>query len=76
MLSLPSLSPDLINKLHQLSTKYAAMGQDMTSYLEGLLQADYLTYWDYIHLETLLSLQSPRTAYPDELIFITLLCYR
>lgn len=47
------------------------MGQDMTSYLEGLLQADYLTYWDYIHLETLLSLQNPRTAYPDELIFIT-----
>ncbi|MBC8156512.1 MAG: tryptophan 2,3-dioxygenase, partial [Bacteroidetes bacterium] len=30
-----------------------------------------LTYWDYIHLDTLLSLQNPRTAYPDELIFIT-----
>jgi tryptophan 2,3-dioxygenase len=66
-----SLSPDLIEKLHQLSEKYAAMGQDMTSYLEGLLQADYLTYWDYVHLDTLLSLQNPRTAYPDELIFIT-----
>lgn len=47
------------------------MGQDMNSYLEGLLQTDYLTYWDYVHLETLLSLQNPRTAYPDELIFIT-----
>lgn len=68
---LTTLSPDLIDKLHQLSEKYAAMGQDMTSYLEGLLQADYLTYWDYVHLETLLSLQNPRTAYPDELIFIT-----
>lgn len=65
------LHPDLIDKLHQLSEKYAAMGQDMASYLDGLLQADYLTYWDYIHLETLLSLQNPRTAYPDELIFIT-----
>ena len=65
------ISAELIEKLHQLSEKYAAMGQDMTSYLEGLLQADYLTYWDYIHLETLLSLQNPRTAYPDELIFIT-----
>lgn len=62
---------DLAEKLQQLSQKYAAMGQDMASYLEGLLQADYLTYWDYIHLETLLSLQNPRTAYPDELIFIT-----
>ncbi|QJW92395.1 tryptophan 2,3-dioxygenase [Spirosoma taeanense] len=47
------------------------MGQDMASYLEGLLQADYLTYWDYVHLETLLSLQTPKTAYPDELVFIT-----
>lgn len=58
-------------KLNQLEQKFGAMGQDMTSYLEGLLQADYLTYWDYIHLETLLSLQNPKTAYPDELIFVT-----
>ncbi|WP_157580078.1 tryptophan 2,3-dioxygenase family protein [Rudanella lutea] len=73
-MSLPQdtqLHPELVEKLHQLSEKYAAMGQDMTSYLDGLLQADYLTYWDYVHLETLLSLQNPRTAYPDELIFIT-----
>ncbi|GAB4027761.1 tryptophan 2,3-dioxygenase family protein [Spirosoma gilvum] len=61
----------LTDKLAQLEQKFAAMGQDMTSYLEGLLQADYLTYWDYIHLETLLSLQNPKTAYPDELIFVT-----
>ncbi|MCX6214335.1 tryptophan 2,3-dioxygenase family protein [Spirosoma sp.] len=61
----------LTDKLNQLEQKFAAMGQDMTSYLEGLLQADYLTYWDYIHLETLLSLQNPKTAYPDELIFVT-----
>ena len=59
------------DKLVQLEQKFAAMGQDMTSYLDGLLQADYLTYWDYIHLETLLSLQNPKTAYPDELIFVT-----
>ena len=65
------LPSDLSDKLRQLAEKYAAMGQDVASHLEGLLQADYLTYWDYIHLETLLSLQNPRTAYPDELIFIT-----
>ena len=59
------------DKLIQLERKFATMGQDMASYLEGLLQADYLTYWDYIHLETLLSLQNPKTAYPDELIFVT-----
>lgn len=53
---------DLLEKLQQ---KYAAMGQDMPSYLDGLLYADYLTYWDYIHLDTLLSLQNPKTSFPD-----------
>lgn len=61
----------IADKLTQLEQKFAAMGQDMASYLEGLLQADYLTYWDYVHLDTLLSLQNPKTAYPDELIFVT-----
>ncbi len=60
----------LLQQLERLNTKYAAMGQDMTSYLEGLIETDYLTYWDYIHLDTLLSLQTPRTSYPDEKIFI------
>ncbi|MFN8691124.1 MAG: tryptophan 2,3-dioxygenase family protein, partial [Cyclobacteriaceae bacterium] len=58
---------DLLEKLQQ---KYAAMGQDMPSYLDGLLYADYLTYWDYIHLDTLLSLQNPKTSFPDEKVFI------
>ncbi len=58
-------------KLQALEEKYGAMGQDMLSYLDGLLHADYLTYWDYIELDTLLSLQKPRTSFPDEYIFIT-----
>ena len=66
-----TIPPELADKLQQLSQKYAATGQDLTAYLDGLLQSDYLTYWDYIHLETLLSLQNPRTTQPDELIFIT-----
>ncbi|WP_462248184.1 tryptophan 2,3-dioxygenase family protein [Ekhidna sp.] len=57
-------------QLTKLEEKYEAMGQDLSSYLDGLLYSDYLTYWDYIHLDTLLSLQSPRTAIPDEKIFI------
>lgn len=54
----------------KLEEKYAAMGQDLSSYLEGLLYADYLTYWDYINLDTLLTLQKPVTNIPDEKIFI------
>ena len=46
------------------------MGQDLSSYLDGLLHSDYLTYWDYIHLDTLLSLQNPKTSFPDEKVFI------
>ncbi len=56
--------------LKALEVKYDATGQDLISYLEGLLYTDYLSYWDYIHLDTLLSLQNPKTDFPDELIFI------
>jgi tryptophan 2,3-dioxygenase len=63
-------TPEITERLEQLQQKYEAMGQDMSSYLDGLLYADFLTYWDYIHLDTLLSLQSPKTPFPDEEIFI------
>ena len=63
-------STEIEERLSRLQEKYEAMGQDMTSYLDGLLYADFLTYWDYIHLDTLLSLQSPKTPFPDEEIFI------
>jgi len=64
------LTPEIEDRLKRLQEKYEAMGQDMTSYLDGLLHADFLTYWDYIHLDTLLSLQNPKTPFPDEEIFI------
>lgn len=64
------LNQNIIEKIQLLQAKYAAMGQDLESYLDGLLYADYLTYWDYIHLDTLLSLQTPTTPFPDEEIFI------
>lgn len=64
------ITPEIKDRLEKLQAKYAAMGQDMVSYLDGLLHADFLTYWDYIHLDTLLSLQTPKTPFPDEEIFI------
>jgi len=63
-------TPEIEERLARLQEKYEAMGQDMTSYLDGLLYADFLTYWEYIHLDTLLSLQTPKTPFPDEEIFI------
>ena len=64
------LKPEIVERIKLLDEKFQAMGQDLSSYLDGLLYADYLTYWDYIHLDTLLSLQSPKTKIPDEEIFI------
>ena len=65
------MDKDIRKKIVQLSEKYGATGQDLKSYLDGLLYADYLSYWDYINLDTLLSLQKPKTDFPDENIFIT-----
>ena len=66
-----TFDPAVLDRLEQLRDKYAAMGQDLVSYLDGLLHADFPTYWDYIRLDTLLSLQRPVTPFPDESIFIT-----
>lgn len=64
------LEDHLIDQLKKLQAKYDYMGQDISSYLDGLLYSEYLTYWDYIHLDTLLSLQNPKTSFPDEKVFI------
>ncbi|MCR9263799.1 MAG: tryptophan 2,3-dioxygenase family protein [Flavobacteriaceae bacterium] len=58
------------SQINKLEEKYKNSGQDLSSYLDGLLYQRYLTYWDYIHLDTLLSIQVPRTHFPDEEIFI------
>lgn len=64
------LQAEIAELVEKLKEKYALSGQDLSSYLEGLLYTEYTPYWDYIHLDTLLTLQKPKTAFPDELIFI------
>lgn len=63
-------SPDVLERLQKLDEKYQAMGQSLPNYLDGLLISNYLTYWDYTHVDKLLTLQNPKTDFPDELIFI------
>ncbi len=53
-----------------LGNRYEVDGQSLPGHIEGLFFSQYLSYWDYIHSATLLSLQTPRTAFPDEMIFI------
>lgn len=64
------ITPEIAERIKLLNEKYQNMGQDLVSYLDGLLYMDYLKYWDYVHTDTLLSLQNPRTTFPDEKIFI------
>ncbi|MCP4978005.1 MAG: tryptophan 2,3-dioxygenase [Maribacter sp.] len=50
--------------------KYEALGENPDTYLRGLLHSKPINYWDYIEVDTLLSLQKPRTHFKDESIFI------
>jgi len=63
-------SPEVLLRLELLKEKYDAQGQDMIPYLDGLLHAKTINYWDYIQVDTLLSLQKTRTDFPDEMIFV------
>lgn len=64
------MNDSILKKIGQLDEKYKAIGQDLESYLDGLLYSNPLHYWDYIGVDTLLSLQRPMTDFPDEKIFI------
>ena len=57
-------------KIKALQEKYSLIGQNMEDYLDGLLFSNPLNYWDYTSLDTLLSLQRPKTDFPDEVVFI------
>jgi tryptophan 2,3-dioxygenase len=65
-----SLNPETAHRIQKLQEKYGALGQDINVYLDGLLHAKAVTYWDYIQLDTLLSLQKTNTDFPDETIFL------
>ena len=56
--------------LDSISDKYQQLGEKPETYLKGLLQAKPITYWDYIQVDTLLTLQKTRTDYKDEEIFV------
>ena len=65
------IKPEIAERIIKLEEKFKNSGQDMGSYLDGLLYDRYVSYWDYISLDTLLSLQKTNTHFPDEKIFIT-----
>lgn len=62
--------PEVMQRLALLKEKYDSQGQELTTYLDGLLHAKTPNYWDYIQVDTLLSLQKTYTEFPDESIFL------
>lgn len=56
--------------IESIKEKYNQLGENTATYLKGLLHAKPINYWDYIEVDTLLSLQRPRTNFKDEEIFI------
>lgn len=59
-----------VHQIAALLNKYSDEGKDISCYLEKLLQEKNLDYTDYLNLDTLLTLQKPRTGQPDEVVFI------
>ena len=58
---------DLIKSIND---KYHNLGENPETYFAGLLQTKPITYWDYIQVDTLLTLQKTRTDFKDEKIFV------
>ncbi|QAA82780.1 tryptophan 2,3-dioxygenase [Aequorivita sp. H23M31] len=58
---------DLIQSINE---KYRNLGENPETYYAGLLQTKPITYWDYIQVDTLLTLQKTRTDFKDEKIFV------
>lgn len=58
------------NIIKDIEEKYGQMGENPETYLKGLLQAKPINYWDYIQVDTLLTLQKTRTDFKDEAIFV------
>ncbi|AOZ99275.1 MULTISPECIES: tryptophan 2,3-dioxygenase family protein [Flavobacterium] len=65
-----SVNASTASILKQIEQKYASIDQKTDTQLEGLLWSKPVTYWDYIHTDVLLNLQTQRTVLPDEMVFI------
>ncbi len=60
----------ILDTQKKIKQKYEQLGENPETHLQGLLHSKPITYWDYVEVDTLLSLQKPRTHFKDESIFI------
>jgi len=56
--------------IKDINTKYQDLGENPDPYLSGLRYTKPVNYWDYCEVDTLLTLQKPKTFLQDENVFI------
>lgn len=61
------MNTDLLKQIYE---KYQAKNQDPETFLKGVIHNKPVNYWEYVEVNTLLSLQKTRTGFKDEFIFI------
>lgn len=71
MEKIENIDEDLLGQVIFLQEKLKSQGLNLKNQVESLRHTKNVNYWDYIKLDTLLSLQQPRTIIPDEMIFVT-----
>ncbi|MCC7299304.1 MAG: tryptophan 2,3-dioxygenase [Bacteroidia bacterium] len=54
----------------ELEAQFSAQGLNPQMAMEGLKHLKPINYWEYTAVDSLLTLQKPRTHFPDEYIFI------
>lgn len=67
------MSEKIISELpmeERIRLKYEGLGLNTKTFVEGLLWSKPISYWEYVNLDALLSLQQQRTVFPDEQVFI------
>ena len=64
------MNANITEKIKTLQEKYDAIGQDLETHLDGLLYSKPIRYWDFVQTDALLNLQTQRTVFPDEMIFL------
>ncbi len=64
------MNKDTAEIVKLLQIKYDAIDQDLNTHLNGLLYSKPIRYWDLIQTDALLGLQTQRTEFPDEMVFI------
>ncbi len=64
------MEDNIKEKIKQLQDKYEAIGQNLETHLDGLLYSKPIRYWDFVQTDALLNLQTQRTTFPDEMIFL------